>query len=307
MATVNAAELARWTPISIHLDDPTPSIDWADLGDLRFMDPFFDDTVERWAKGTPTPRTVNTNLDALTVLDQAPSLDPSGMIFHMSRCGSTLATRLLQQVPGCVVVSEAASINSVLQADAAIIDDETRARLLRLLIRALGRRRFGDERHFVLKLTSWNVCQLDVFRRAFPATPLVWLQREPADVIASLLARPPEWRTDKPVGHAATLESAEFYVRAVARLLQAACGAFPGTMSTVDYSALPEAVWTTIAPLFGWAPSPDDIALMVAQARYYSKDVDRRLYERPPERATASSRSIAGLGAEALDPLYREL
>ena len=37
------------------------------------------------------------------------------------------------------------------------------------LVRALGRKRFGDERHYVLKLSSWNVHALALFRRAFPA------------------------------------------------------------------------------------------------------------------------------------------
>lgn len=307
MATINAAELAGWTPIAIHLDDPTPSIDWADLRDLRFTEPFFDDTVERWAEGTPTPRMVNTGLDALVVLDQAPSLDPSGLIFHMSRCGSTLVTRLLQQLPRCVVVSEAAIINSVLQTDDSIMDEETRTRLLRLLIRALGRRRFGDEHHHVVKLTSWNVGKLDLFRRAFPAAPLVWLQRDPAEVLASLLAHPPEWRADTLPVTTTTAEPIDFYARALSTFLQAACDAPPGTMSTIDYSELPDAVWTTIAPLFGLIPDAEEIALMAAQAQYYSKDAGSRLYERRPAPAPGISGLARQLSDAGLDPLYREL
>ena len=196
MATIPATELTNWTPVALHLDAPTPSIEWGDFGSLRFTEPFFDDTVARWAAADPPPRVVRTGLEALAVLDQAPSLDPNGFVFHLSRCGSTLLTRLLQQLPGCVVVSEPAMINQVLQADAAIIDEETRVRLLRLLIRAFGRVRLGDERHYVLKLSSWNVRKLDVFRNAFPKTPLLWLQRKPAEVITSLLAREPEWRKE---------------------------------------------------------------------------------------------------------------
>lgn len=306
MATINAAELASWTPIAIHLDDPTPSIDWADLRDLRFTEPFFDDTVARWTKATPTPRTVNTGLDALVVLDQASSLDPSGLIFHMSRCGSTLVTRLLQQLPRCVVVSEAATINSVVQADASIINEDTQARLLRLLIRALGRRRFGDECHYVVKLTSWNVGKLNLFRRAFPAAPLVWLQRDPAEVMASLLARPPEWRVDLPLWNVAAEEPIDFYARALSAFLRAASDAPPGTMSTIDYSELPDAAWTTIAPLFGLMPDADEIAVMATQAQYYSKDSGSHLYERQPAPAGISC-LVRQLSAAGLDRLYREL
>src|SRR6516165_1265487 len=102
MSTMSAVELASWIPIAINLEDETPSVDWGDFGALRFTDPFFDNTVARWASGKPPPRTVRTGLDALVVLDQAPSLDPSGLIFHLSRCGSTLLAQLLRQISGCL-------------------------------------------------------------------------------------------------------------------------------------------------------------------------------------------------------------
>lgn len=118
--------------------------------------------------------------------------------------------------------------------------------------------------------------------------------------MASLLARPPEWRVDVPPGIAATPEPPEFYARALARLLQAAYGAPAGAMSTVDYSDLPDAVWTTIAPMFGLAPSADEIALMAAQAHYYSKDAGSHPYERRPAAAP-------GVSNPELEPLYRAL
>lgn len=318
MATIAAAELTHWTPVALHLDAQTPSIEWGDLGSLRFTDPFFDDTVARWAAAHPPPRVVRTGLDALVVLDQAPSLDPGGFIFHLSRCGSTLLTRSLQQLPGCVVVSEPAMINQVLRADAAIIDDETRVRLLRLLIRAFGRVRFGDERHYVLKLSSWNVRKLDLIRSAFPKTPLLWLQRKPAEVIASLLAREPEWRQELRApefasalfdmsAYEAAAEPAVLYASALVALLKAAHAAPPAAMRTIDYADLPQAAWTTVAPYFGLAPDAGDIALMAAQARFYSKDADPTPFERRQDVAEAIPEAVWRLAAVELDALYGEL
>jgi len=319
MATIAAAELTNWTPVALHLDAQTPSIEWGDFGGLKFTEPFFDDTVARWAAAHPPPGVVHTGLDALAVLDQAPSLDPSGFIFHLSRCGSTLLTRLLQQLPGCVVVSEPAMINQVLQADAAIIDDETRVRLLRLLIRAFGRVRFGDERHYVLKLSSWNVRKLDLFRSAFPNTPLLWLQRKPAEVIVSLLAREPEWRPelrvpefaaalfDMTADEVAVAEPAVLYASALAALLRAARAAPPAAMHTIDYADLPQAAWTTVAPYFGLAPDDGDIALMAAQARFYSKDANPTPFVRRQVAVDAIAETIRRLAAVELDSLYGEL
>ena len=319
MATIPATELTKWTPVALHLDAQTPWIEWGDFGNLKFTEPFFDDTVARWAAAHPPPRVVRTGLDALAVLDQAPSLDPGGFIFHLSRCGSTLLTRLLQQLPGCVVVSEPAMINQVLRADAAIIDEETRVRLVRLLIRAFGRMRFGDERHYVLKLSSWNVRKLDVFRSAFPNTPLLWLQRKPAEVITSLLAREPEWRQelrvpqfagalfDMTADEAAVTEPAVLYASALASLLKAARAAPPTALCTIDYADLPQAAWTTAAPYFGLAPGDGDIALMAAQARFYSKDADPTPFERRQDSADAIPEAIRRLAAVELDSLYGEL
>ncbi|MEI9982427.1 MAG: hypothetical protein WDN69_03955 [Aliidongia sp.] len=53
--------------------------------------------------------------------------------------------------------------------------------MLRLLIRALGRIRAGDEARYVVKLSSWNVRLLALFRQAFPDVPWIWVHRAPAE------------------------------------------------------------------------------------------------------------------------------
>ncbi len=241
------AELALWTPVALSVGERGVAIDWGDLGGIRFTEPFFQQTVERWAGGDPRPL-VRTGFDALGALDAAPSLDPSGLIFHLSRCGSTLLSRLLGTVPGTLVVSEPAPVNALLLAPQP--DPAAAARLLRLMVRALGRRRFGDEHRLVLKLSSWNVRRLDLFRAAFPAAPAIWLQREPAAIAASLLARPPGWLGlwQDPAARTmfgldrAPASSAEFCVAALASLF-AAARAIDGRVLHLDYADLPAAAW----------------------------------------------------------------
>jgi hypothetical protein len=314
MTAISATELARWTPVALDLEAPTPWIEWGDFGVLRFSEPFFDDTVARWAGGDPPPPLVRTGLDALVALDQAPSLDPSGLIFHLSRCGSTLLARLLGQVAGCVVVSEPSLINQVLLASPEIVDEDTRVRLLRLLIRALGRQRLGDERHLVVKLSSWNVRQLALFERAFPAAPRIWLQRRPAEVLASLLAESPEWLRFRSTPDAAgalfgiaeaelaTLDATAFQARVLSALLQAAGDG--GPLLTVDHADLPAAAWTVVAPRFGLSPDDRDLAAMQRQAGLDAKHATPRPFARSPDRAALPD-AVARLVAAQLDPLYR--
>jgi hypothetical protein len=289
MTSINAAELARWTPISLDLDADPPAIEWANFNTLHFAEPYFFATVERWAAANPAPEVVRTHLDALAVLDQAPSLDPCGLIFHLPRSGSTLVAQLLRQIPGCLVMSEPGPVNTLLLADSSMFEDNTQAQILSLLIRALGRRRFGDERHYVLKLTCWNVCFLRLFRQAFPATPFVWLQRTPTESMAELLEIPPRWLGAKdhlglagsvfdlaPTQDPSKMAPAALIAGALAAQLKSVYEANAGEVTVIDYSDLPEAAWTNIAPQFGMRPVADDIARMVQRARLDSKASEPR-------------------------------
>ena len=285
---VELGPLAAWIPVAID----ESGIDWGDLGGIRFTEPFFHQTVERWAGGDPQPL-VRTGFDALRGLDAAPSLDPSGLIFHLSRCGSTLLSRQLATHPATLVIAEPGPVNAVLMA--ALGEDE-RAQLLRLVIRALGRRRFGDERHYVLKLSSWNVRCLALFRRAFPATPAVWVQRAPAEVMASLLADPPGWLALRGAG---SRDPAAFY----AETLRAMLAAMDDGVTVIDYRDLPTAAWAEAAPLFGIALGDADIARMREEAQYDAKNATRLPFAARP--ATVLPEPIRALVARDLEPLYR--
>jgi hypothetical protein len=132
------ADLARWTPVRSDFSGPAPAVDWADLSAERFAEPFFDQTVANWASGPRARRLVRTGLEALAALDSEPSLEPAGMIFHLSRCGSTLVSRLLGTLPGVVVVAEPAPLNALLGLDPDRVDEAALVRIVRLLARAPG-------------------------------------------------------------------------------------------------------------------------------------------------------------------------
>jgi hypothetical protein len=283
------ADLAHWTPIRFDFSGPAPAVDWADLTAERFIDPFFDETVARWLSGPHARPLVRTGLDALVALDSEPSIEPSGMIFHLSRCGSTLISRLLRAVPGVVVLAEPAPLNALLRLDPGLVDDATLVRLVRLLVRALGRRRHADERQLVLKCTSWNIRRRAVLTAAFPETPWIWLQRDPSRVLASLLAEPPGWlglqgrpeRAERLFGLDASavpaMSRVEFAARVLGAMLDAAA-TDPYPRLLIDYADLPAAVWQRVAPHFGLEADAVVIERMTEEARFYSKDSAPRVF-----------------------------
>jgi hypothetical protein len=190
--TDSFAALARWTPVRLDFSGPTPAVDWADLSSERASSTR--SSIRPSPVGRPPARPlVRTGLEALVALDCEPSLELAGIIFHLSRCGSTLVSRLLGTLPGIVVVTEPAPLNALLGLDPDRIDDATLVQLVRLVVRALGRCRHGNERRLVLKCTSWNIRRRAILAFAFPETPWIWVQRDPARAMASLLATAPGW------------------------------------------------------------------------------------------------------------------
>ena len=304
------ADLAQWTPVRLSLQPPDAVVDWADLRGIRFEEPFFDQTVARWAERP----LVRTSLQELALLDAEKSLDPAGFVFHMSRCGSTLVSRLLSTLPGMVVASEPGPVNALLEIDPVLVDPAARATVLRLLIRALGRIRFGDETRFVVKLSSWNVRLLPLFRAAFPDVPWIFVHREPAAVMASILAGPPGWMQLRRFPRRAaylfgldpeaveTMAPEEFCARTLASMIEAWLAEGPPHAVAVDYRSLPGAIWEQIAPALGLELREEDIARMAEEARYSAKDLGRRVFAgAPPLQAERPAAS------QLIEPAYRRL
>jgi hypothetical protein len=315
---MDLADLARWTPVRFDFSGPAPMVDWADLSAERFVEPFFDQTVERWASGPGARQLVRTGLEALVALDNEPSLDPVGMIFHLSRCGSTLVSRLLGTLPGVVVIAEPSPLNALLGLDPDRVDQAALVQVVRLVVRALGRCRHDDDRQLVLKCTSWNIRQRAVLAAAFPDTPWVWVQRDPVRVLASLLARPPGWlglrgaprRAAQTFGVDPTavpaMTPAEFAAHALGAMLEAAA-IDPARRLCIDHADLPAVIWQRVAPHFGIEADAAAIDRMIEQSRFYSKDPTPRVFAGDSPEHSAVTDAIREAAKRFAEPGYRAL
>lgn len=154
------------------------SLAWLPLDDEPFLRPFFQDNLHRLAVRNAGGWMVRSTLDLLDGnLDDLESLQPALLIFHISRCGSTLLAQMLATDPANVVLSEPPLLDDLLRTG----QDQRVKPLLRLL----GQKRFPGSRRLVLKLDSWHFAFHGLLRDLFPATPFVLLYRNPAWVMAS--------------------------------------------------------------------------------------------------------------------------
>ena len=317
---MSAASFDGWSPVRVFRDpDDGWTVEWCCLREERFSDPFFAQTIDRalWRPFNQAFRR-RTRLEALgEALGGANVRRPAGLIFHMSRCGSTLVAQMLAALPGSVVVSEAEPVDDVLGAhrrDPAVAD-EWRAERLRWIVTALGNSVSGDPRRFVLKMDSWHVLDLPVIRRAFPGVPSIMVYRDPVEVLVSH-ERTPGWmmvpiHAEKllslTVDEAVTLPHEDYRARILERFLGAMLRDDDPACRLVNYAELPSAAMESIPLWFGIDLGSHDRRMMSGAARRDAKEPYQQHTPDSAEKQRRAGAAIRTAAAVRLLPLYQAL
>jgi hypothetical protein len=155
------------------------AVDTAEL-----VDPFLQTSVDRC---TGIDSLIQVPASTLVIPDQRDL--PSGIIFHVARCGSTLVSQLLRQVGTHVVYAEPLAFNDLL---APPHEGPSAHRIWALRATATAFARHA-RRPYILKLSSWNTLFSGLLTEAFPETPWILCVRDPLEVAVSLLRTPPSW------------------------------------------------------------------------------------------------------------------
>jgi len=185
--TPGAKELRGFVPIRLWPQDGTATVTWCHIGDARFVEPFFQQTVDRHQ--TAEGALCTTPVETLLAVGAASRQELSGLIFHSSRCGSTLLSRMLAASPRHTSLSEPVLVDDIVRAAALVgIEEEVRFDWLRAAVAALGRSRDGRggpaSRSF-LKVDPLDVLDLTTFLQAFPGVGWIFLYRDPVEVLVS--------------------------------------------------------------------------------------------------------------------------
>jgi hypothetical protein len=307
-------DLHDWIPESFVWQGGGPVIGWAKLGRERLLEPFFADTLQ----SRQLERRETSIDELLDYADHRPGLPLRGLIFHMSRCGSTLVSRMLAASPRNVVASEPPPLSPIL--DTPGIDRSTRIHWLRAMASALGQPRAGGEEAFYIKLDPWNIHHIDLLLEAFPETPWLFLYRQPLEVLDSQRRATGAWLVPDllaPEVLGLTREDWQpqhlevYAARALAGLCQSAIDAEQTEEGMlVNYAELPEAFSTRIAPHFD-VPTEElhgtmSVADRDAKAHHqkFIGDSDEKRASATPDQLEAVSRYLAEPYAE-LEALRR--
>ena len=312
---MNLDALSHWTPLRLFVRDGGMFVDWAHLGANTFIEPFFDQTI---AKCLRHPADVlfrhQTPIEVLRDLyEQRRGLQPSGFIFHMSRCGSTLVSQMLASLQRCIAISEARPIDEVLTAN---VGEVQRAEWLRWMIHALGRPHHGEDSFFI-KFDAWHVMDLPFITRVFPETPWIFLYRDPVEVLVSqtrergvqvMPTGVPPARFGLSADEPWFTKLNEYAARVLGRICEVALEHHNvGQGRLVNFNELPEAIPVLLEKFFRVSLSGDEIQKVIGTARFDAKRPSLNFENDSAAKQQVASDELKRLSAQFMQPAYEGL
>lgn len=316
-------EMAGWPPRGWLPTRSVPSpdglaFDWLWCGSRPLQRPFFEEDV-RTAAVLPLNwlLRIRTRLDGLVGGAQGqPGLPLGGLIFHMSRCGSTLAAQMLGAVSGHAVLSEPEPLDAILRwcAESGASPEQAHA-AIHAMIAALGRDRGQGAHVLFIKMEVWHTLFLPLLRQALPAVNWIYLHRNPAEVLVSLEAMPSHHIVPSviPEGYfgPAGLAGLEYHDYAPFALGHFAA-AVPrhwdlGGGMVLDYPDIAAALPTRVARHFGLQLGTAELAAMEQAATFDAKAPGKPFVPDTARKRAAAGPAIQAAAAQWLDPVRQSL
>ena len=275
-----------WLPVDAVVVDERPGLLWMEMSGVRFAEPFFQQTVERAKKENRRERF--TEFDVLLQVErQLDSVEPTGFIFHSSRCGSTLVSNACRAISGSIVLSEANAIDKLTARFITDADNRVKESLysvfLRGVVHALAQRRNGNEQYLFIKYACCSFAQLERIKRIWPSVPWLFLYRDPVETIVSNINDVPPWLVDNDrrvlasiTGASATeiaeMSLEELCARTIGSLYSTAYDLANGNSMLLNYNQLSVPVIANVLKFFHLDPSTEELETIARTSGIYSKE-----------------------------------
>jgi hypothetical protein len=314
-------DLSGWLPFRLTWLEGRAVVDWCRGDGGRFHEPFFHDTLARLRRRPfnllfRRPMPVQDLLDGH---DSHSGIEPSGFIFHMSRCGSTLVSRMLAASFRNLVLSEPAPVDDVLRSryreDPPA--EESRIEWLRAMVSALGQPHDALQDRLFIKFDCWSIFELSLIRKAFPAVPAVFLYRNPLEVLVSHRRQPgmqmvPQFTPSRifglPDDAFVELGLDAYYARVLESILaEAEKAAGRQELALLNYGELPDAVWTSLSSTFRVSWDEREIETMHVASRIDAKNPRQEFREDRARKLAEASGRLREENERWLVPVYERL
>jgi len=185
MSSPSHDELNNWIPWKLS----GSLCQWIYIGNKKFTEPFFNDTISACRNFEENCKPFKVFSD-LKIMEQwsedVGSLTPTAIIFHVSRCGSTLLSQLLCLDKAHIVLSEVPLFDELLRTpykkNTTISIDKN---YIKAAINLYCMQRDEKEKRVFIKTDSWHLHFYKELRNLFPSMPFIFLYRNPGEIILS--------------------------------------------------------------------------------------------------------------------------
>ena len=275
---IDPAQMAgRWFPIGYRARDR--SLHWC-LPVGHATQPFQDQYIEACLQSRPINQLIRPRTTIAPLVEGPERIAgpaPTGFIFHLSRCGSTLVAGCLAELDDTSLLSEPPLLTDLLL-DASLTDAQKRQALPQLI--RLQAAPFPGRDRAIVKWNAWDLFAEPLIRVACPGVPRLLLFRDPEEILASHARSPGRHMAGDP--SLAHLHPA-FVARADADMLAGRLRVLDALMSAMarsaeapgswllDYAQLDRSRLAGICRHFGLAPDAEALARMAARAERHSK------------------------------------
>ena len=311
--------LSEWIPARVAWREGIPRMEWMLMGAGRLLDPFYAQTMQRQMM-QPFHQLFRreTSLQEMVEWTEShPGAPLRGIVFHMSRCGSTLIGQQLAALDRNIVASEPEPMDDVLRIVHRIpgLARADEVRLVRAMAAALGQPRNGEQALY-LKTDCWHMHRYDLLREAFPDTPWIFLYRNPVEVMVSQQRMASAW-TVPGLMHPSMLQLEPgdwdpaqldvYRARALAKVCHAGLRAVQQTGGglLVNYRELPDAMYGRLHQHF--ALRPEDVPTMRQAAQQDAKAPGTKFVRDESAKQTEAGERLRAVVAEHLEPIYAQL
>lgn len=312
---MNTPALKNWIPYKLVSDADSITCNWLDTHSISYIEPFFKGSLAKInsARANFRIRSASDLQMINTWGADLPPVEPKAIIFHISRCGSTLVSQLLATLPRHIVLSEVPVFDQILrlQLNHAGFDQQATGKLFTSALKFYGQNKTNAPHSDVfIKADCWHLFFYEQLRRLYPKTPFVIVYRSPDAVFRShrkmpglhtipYLIEPALFGFEAGSG---VFETLEIYLAAVIEsYLKKSLDIVSADNNTLllNYSEGPMPIINQIAAFAGISLSAQELDNMKERSRYHSKKPQERFSEDPVD-------SIPAVLCSAMD-MYKTL
>ncbi len=315
-------------PISI-LPTQGYQVVWLDVGDYQFSEWKFRYSIKNLVENRSVNQSFTTDIELLRSDNIVKNyFIPTGFIFQMSLCGSTLLAKALAKSPDHFVLNEGSPLHEPLWQyltdnwQHPVPPTAENRDLIRNLILSIGRQRIPNQNAYFIKFRSWNVIFIDAIMQAFPNTPCLFLYRDPTEVLVSALQKHPKgylrfkdtaagaFMTGHSVNDVTQMSYLNYFTSLYTSYFSSILTSSYQNIVYLNYNQLTKQNFPEILQqAFHYTTTCDEMALMQDQFNYYSKDdsQETRFVSDQAQKQQAATPEIRQATEYKLGSLYDQL